>query len=100
MSPQAPRQVTRQVTLMDVARVAGVSRATASRVLGGGSASPSSHQRVTAAAHLLGYLPDPVARALARRSGLRLAVAVCSAAGRVTVDHYLGQVIGAAAEVC
>jgi len=42
-------------TIHDVAAMAGVSVATVSRVLSGGSASPSSRQRVEAAARELGY---------------------------------------------
>ncbi|WP_172832186.1 LacI family DNA-binding transcriptional regulator [Nakamurella panacisegetis] len=50
-------------TLADVARLAGISRATASRALGGyGSVSPSVRTRVADAAAQLGYRPNVVAR--------------------------------------
>ncbi len=55
-------------TLHDVARSAGVSRATAARVLGGyGSASASARERVLAAAAELRYRPNALARSI--RSG-------------------------------
>src|SRR6195952_2518852 len=50
-------------TLTDVAELAGVSRATASRALGGyGAVSPAVRARVTAVAAQLGYRPNVVAR--------------------------------------
>lgn len=55
-------------TLADVARLAGVSLATASRVLNGGTRTPSedSRQRVLAAAGRLRYSPNAAAQATAR----------------------------------
>lgn len=61
---------TRRPTSADVARVAGVSRATVSYVLNGStrqSIPESTRARVRAAAESLGYTPNPAARAL--RSG-------------------------------
>jgi LacI family transcriptional regulator len=61
------------VTIRDVGQLAGVSQATAARVLGGyGPASPTVRAKVEAAAERLGYVPNSVARALA--SGLTHAV--------------------------
>ncbi len=58
----------RKPTLPDVAREAGVSRATAGRVLGRyGYASSEVAERVLAAAERLGYRPNAVARALVTR---------------------------------
>ena len=59
-------------TLADVARIAGVSKATASRALShGGSVSPRTMARVRAVADQLGFIPNRAATALARgRSGL------------------------------
>lgn len=57
----------RRVTLNDVAVASGVSRATASFVLRnspGQSISPATRERVRAAAHTLGYVPNGLARAL------------------------------------
>jgi LacI family transcriptional regulator len=58
----------RRPTLKGVADAAGVSVATASRVLGGKSASPRAIAAVQAASRRLGYRPDPIARALRARS--------------------------------
>jgi LacI family transcriptional regulator len=61
----------RPARLVDVARAAGVSIATASRALASGVPEPSPrHARVREAAAMLGYVPHGAARALAsRRSG-------------------------------
>lgn len=58
------------VTLSEVARAAGVSPATASRVLNGSSRTPGADiaERVKAAAASLGYIPNAQAQALARSS--------------------------------
>lgn len=54
-----------RVTIVDVAREAGVSKSTASRVMAGrGSASPGAHDRVTEAAARLGYQPNALAKAM------------------------------------
>ncbi|SBT42377.1 LacI family DNA-binding transcriptional regulator [Micromonospora auratinigra] len=90
----------RSATLDDVARAAGVSRATASRVLGGyGFASPDARDRVTAAAGRLGYVPNGAARALVRGGGVRLVVAVVGRDDTVLDDPYVQRVVGAAARV-
>jgi DNA-binding LacI/PurR family transcriptional regulator len=83
-------------TLDDVARAADVSRATASRALAG-SASTAARARVHAAARQLGYTTNPVARALASGSGLRLAVVVHGRSANVLEDPYTDRVVGAAA---
>ncbi|MEV4274601.1 LacI family DNA-binding transcriptional regulator [Actinoplanes xinjiangensis] len=63
--------------LAEVARLAGVSVATASRVLSGrGPASADSRAAVLRAAADLGYVPHPVASRLARGTGTRLLLAV------------------------
>lgn len=55
-----------RVTITDVAREAGVSIATVSRVIAGkGSVSPELAARVQAAVQHLGYRPSPIARGLA-----------------------------------
>ncbi|MEU4765172.1 LacI family DNA-binding transcriptional regulator [Actinosynnema sp. NPDC023794] len=85
-------------TLSDVARRAGVSVATASRALSvRGPASASARHRVLAAARELGYVPNPVARALATRSGTRIAVAVGGQTSHVLNDPYVARVTTAAA---
>jgi LacI family transcriptional regulator len=55
-------------TIYDVARVAGVSTATVSRVLrGSGLVHPTTRQRVLAVIETLGFIPDASARGLTRR---------------------------------
>ena len=83
-------------TLEDVARAADVSRATASRALAGPASTPA-RARVHAAARQLGYTTNPVARALANGSGLRLAVVVHGRGADVLDDPYTDRVIAAAA---
>ncbi|MFG3417285.1 LacI family DNA-binding transcriptional regulator [Micromonospora sp. NPDC047730] len=91
----------RPPTLDDVARAAGVSRATASRVIAGtGYASPTARDRVTAAADRLGYAPNLAARALVRGTGVRLVVVVSGVAPTVLDDPYVDRVVGATARVC
>jgi LacI family transcriptional regulator len=58
----------RSARLLDVARAAGVSLATASRALGDpGLVLPQTQERVRQAAEMLGYVPHGAARALASR---------------------------------
>jgi LacI family transcriptional regulator len=58
-----------QVTIRDVARLAGVSQATAARAMGGyGYVSSTRRRRVEQAAEALGYRPNDIARALASGS--------------------------------
>jgi DNA-binding LacI/PurR family transcriptional regulator len=91
----------RPATLDDVARAAGVSRSTASRVIAGtGFASPAARDRVAAAVDRLGYVPNPAARALVRGAGVRLVVAVAGTSAAVLDDPYVDRVVGAAARVC
>lgn len=64
-----------RATLTDVARLAGVSRQTASRVARGGAlVSAETAARVEAAIAELGYRPDPVARALSTGRGRTIGV--------------------------
>jgi len=65
-----PHAARRTVTLRDVAAAAGVSVATASRVLGGSSraVAPEYERRVLAAASALRYTADAAARAMRRGS--------------------------------
>lgn len=90
----------RSATLDDVARAAGVSRATASRVVTGqGPASARARDRVATAVIELGYVPDAAARALASRSGTRLAIAVIGHTAAVLGDPYVGRVLTTAAHI-
>jgi LacI family transcriptional regulator len=64
-------------TIADVARRAGVSTATVSRVLSGvGPARPATRDRVESAARELGFRPSDVARSLKRQSTLSLGLIV------------------------
>ncbi|MEU5909734.1 LacI family DNA-binding transcriptional regulator [Micromonospora sp. NPDC047527] len=91
----------RPATLEDVARIAGVSRSTASRVIAGtGFASPAARERVAVAVDQLGYVPNPAARALVRGGGVRLVVAVAGTSEAVLDDPYVHRVVGSAARVC
>lgn len=69
MDPTPPRNSS--VTVADVARMAGVSKATAARVLGGyGTVSDRVHDAVTLAARSLNYRPNELARSMTTgRSG-------------------------------
>jgi DNA-binding LacI/PurR family transcriptional regulator len=99
--------VRRDFKLDDVARVAGVSRSTASRVLtGAGSTSARARSAVLSAAESLGYQANPVARALAVGSGVapgpaegRIVVAVVGAGREVLRDPYVATAVAAVAEV-
>ena len=71
MSRTEPTRATRPVTLTDVARLAGVSVATASKALNGrDQVAAATRQRVTEAAEQLSFIPNPLARSLlAGRTG-------------------------------
>jgi DNA-binding LacI/PurR family transcriptional regulator len=89
------------VTLEDVARAAGVSRATASRALNeDGPASTPGRARVRAVAADMGFRPDPTARALAVGTGTRVVLAVLAEhPEQVANNEYLGQVLNAVAPI-
>ncbi|HKH05208.1 MAG TPA: LacI family DNA-binding transcriptional regulator, partial [Acidimicrobiales bacterium] len=81
-------------TLEDVAAHAGVSRATASRVVNGvGRVSPSTRQAVEAAVDALGYVPNQAARSLAGHRTDTVALVVCEPSGQLFADPYFGQVV-------
>ncbi|MGZ0152274.1 LacI family DNA-binding transcriptional regulator [Kribbella sp. WER1] len=66
-----------RATIHDVARLAEVSTATVSRVLSGGKpVSPEVTERVRAAAHDVGYRPNPAAQTLLRGSSRTVGVVV------------------------
>jgi LacI family transcriptional regulator len=63
------------VTIRDVARHAGVSRMTVSRVLNGeATVKPATRQRVQDTINTLNFAPNPVARALAGRDQAKIAL--------------------------
>jgi DNA-binding LacI/PurR family transcriptional regulator len=91
----------RAPTIIDVARLAGVSKSTASRVLTRvGRVSPEAVDQVTRAADQLRYVANPAARSLISGSGTRVVVAVVSPRPTLTVDAYLSQVVTAVAQTC
>lgn len=89
------------VTIIDVARRAGVSKSTASRALAGDShVSADALERVGRAAAELSFVPNPAARALVTTRGTRVVIGVVSPEPAIAVDPYLGRVISAAASLC
>ena len=88
-------------TLEDVARSAGVSRATAARALSGsGRVRVETRDRVLRAATEIAYVTNQAARALAAGSGTRLVVAAVTTRAGLTVDPYLARIVAAAATQC
>lgn len=76
-------------TLDEVARVAGVSRATASRAINGGQrVSARAQSSVDAAVTALGYVPNPAARSLVTRRTDSIAVVVPEPNDRVFSDPF------------
>mgnify|MGYP000976012278 CR=1 FL=1 len=86
-------------TLEDVAKLAGVSRATVSRVVNGGAlVSPRSREAVDAAIRTLGYSPNLAARMLVtRRSGV-VGVLVPETDARVFSDPFFARAFRGAME--
>lgn len=62
----APATTRHRITINDVAKAAGVSKATVSRFVNGGSAqlSPDTAARVAEVIQQLGYKPSPMAQSL------------------------------------
>jgi DNA-binding LacI/PurR family transcriptional regulator len=81
-------------TLDEVARLAGVSRATASRAINGGSkVSPTARQAVDAAVRQLGYSPNAAARSLATRRSDSVAVILPESDETVFSDPFFGRML-------
>ena len=76
-STTTPHGVRRRASAEDVARLAGTSQSTVSRVFSPGAAvSPALRQRVLEAARQLGYRPDAIARSLILRRSRIVALAM------------------------
>ncbi|MGY1801674.1 LacI family DNA-binding transcriptional regulator [Blastococcus sp. SYSU D00922] len=84
-----------------MARAAGVSRATVSRAItGSGPVSAEALRRVRAAAEALGYVADPIARALVSGAGTRVVVAVTGTSDAILECEYTARVLMATARAC
>ncbi|BCJ55480.1 LacI family transcriptional regulator [Actinoplanes sp. NBRC 14428] len=90
-------------TLEDVARLAGVSRATVSRVINGiRNVDPQLHELVWDAVGRTGYVPNRLARSLVTRRTGTIALVVSDSEshdddpfmGRFFADPYFGRVVG------
>jgi DNA-binding LacI/PurR family transcriptional regulator len=87
-------------TLEDVAARAGVSRATASRVVNGARrVAPSTRRAVEAAIAELGYAPNRAARSLAAHRSDTVALVVSETTGRLFADPFFGRTIRGVAAV-
>lgn len=94
-SPDSPESGS-AVTLDEVARVAGVSRATASRAVNGGNrVSPAARAAVEAAVRQLGYRPNLAARSLVTRRTDSIAVVVPEPDDRVFADPFFARTLSA-----
>lgn len=86
----------KRVTSQDVANAAGVSRTTVSLVLNkvpGVQISEETRQRVIAAAHQLGYVPDAAARALVSRRAQIIGLVLTRRPQHVDSDGFLTQIL-------
>lgn len=85
--PTKSHRATGRVTLSDVARAACVSPSTVSRALRGERAvDPALIERVTAVSAMLGYVPDPAARALASQRSDHVAILIPLLSNALFVD--------------
>lgn len=87
-------------TLDEVARLAGVSRATASRAINGGSrVSAQARAAVEDAVRSLGYSPNPAARSLVTRRTDSIAVVVPEPDERVFSDPFFARTLRGVTQV-
>lgn len=81
-------------TIEDVARLAGVSRATASRVVNDSpKVSPEARAAVQAAIVKLGYIPNRAARSLMTRRSDSIGVVIMEPAGSLFADPFFGNLL-------
>jgi DNA-binding LacI/PurR family transcriptional regulator len=81
-------------TIEDVARLAGVSRATASRVANNSpKVSPEARAAVQAAIARLGYVPNRAARSLMTRRSDSIGVVIMEPAGSLFADPFFGNLL-------
>jgi DNA-binding LacI/PurR family transcriptional regulator len=91
----------RGVTLEEVARIAGVSRATVSRVVNGNPRVNHETRRVVEkAVARLGYIPNPAARSLVTRRSDSVALVIAEPTGRLFDDPFFPRLLrGVGAEL-
>jgi len=81
-------------TLEEVARAAGVSRATASRVVNGSTTvGQAARQAVNRAIDQLGYVPNRAARSLVTRRNDSIGVVIAEPTGRIFADPFFAEVL-------
>ena len=96
-----PASNERAATLYDVARLAGVSKSTASRVLNGDArVSPEAVALVHRSAAALNYVRNPAALAMSTSNGTRVVIGVVTPGTAIVVDEYLARVVATAATLC
>jgi DNA-binding LacI/PurR family transcriptional regulator len=91
----------RAITLDEVARVAGVSRATVSRVVNGNpKVRRDARRAVERAVDRLGYIPNPAARSLVTRRSDSVGLVIAEPAGRLFEDPFFPRLLrGVGAEL-
>jgi DNA-binding LacI/PurR family transcriptional regulator len=92
--PRAHPRRRQSVTIDDVAQAAGVSRATASRVVNDSErVSPEARASVAAAIRILGYVPNRAARSLMTRRSDSIGVVIMEPAGSLFADPFFGELL-------
>lgn len=109
VTADALRRPARPVTLEDVARAAGVSRATVSRVVNGApTVDPVLRRKVEEAVDATGYVPNQAARSLVTQRTDSIALVVSERerrpveapfVGRMFTDPHFGRVVGGLLDV-
>jgi DNA-binding LacI/PurR family transcriptional regulator len=90
-----PAGVPRAPTLEDVARIAGVSRATVSRVINNTrNVDPALHETVWDAVATTGYVPNRAARSLVTRRAGAIALVVSEGESRAADDPFYSRFLG------
>jgi DNA-binding LacI/PurR family transcriptional regulator len=93
-SRRSARDGVASITVEDVARRAGVSRATVSRVVNASPrVSPATRLAVAKAIEELRYVPNPAARALMTRRSDSVAVVILESANRLFEDPYFNHLL-------
>ena len=96
--PRTSRKRGNGPTVTDVARLAGVSPMTVSRVVNRDSrVLPATRDRVEQAIAALGYVPNPAARSLAGRKQCRIALLHSNPSAAYLSEFLVGSLAGAAA---